>query len=145
MDEKKYFTIEEAERVIPSLARLLRRLSKLKQHITHLNASKSVFPELIELTDEGAFQFYFQEEVKLNAEYHKLCYQFFKSINALNELGVVVKDLDEGLIDFYYKFEERDVLLCWKTGEKKIEFWHEIEAGYTGRKRIIDLEEFFER
>jgi len=145
MDIQKYFSIDEAQSLIPELTRLLRKVSRLKEKISHIHTSKSIFPELIELTDEGAFQFYFQEEVKLNAEYHSYCNRFFKNIARLNELGVVVKDLDEGLVDFYFKLEGRDVLLCWKLGEQKIEHWHEIDAGYPGRKRIIDLEEFFQR
>ncbi len=144
MEQKRYFTIEEAETLIPELSRLLRKLSRLKQRIATVHASKSIFPELIELTDDGAFQFYFQEEVKLNAEYHRMCHQFFKGIHQLNNFGVLVKDLDDGLIDFPYEFEGRDVLLCWKLGEKKVEHWHELDTGYPGRKKIIDLEEFFE-
>ena len=145
MDDKTYFTIVAAEGLIPELSRLFRKIGRLKEKISSVHASKSIFPELIELTDEGAFQFYFQEEVKLNAEYHNVCHQFFKSINRLNDLGVVVKDLDEGLVDFFFNFEGRDVLLCWKLGERKIDHWHEIDTGFPGRKKIIDLEEFFQR
>ncbi|MGH2450937.1 MAG: DUF2203 domain-containing protein [Candidatus Limnocylindria bacterium] len=57
----------------------------------------------------------------------------------LAELGVEVKDLDEGLVDFPTLRRGREIHLCWKLGEgDRISWWHEIEAGYRGRKLIED-------
>ncbi len=54
-------------------------------------------------------------------------------------LGVEVKDLDIGLIDFRMRKAGREVYLCWKLGEgDRISYWHELEAGYPGRKLIED-------
>jgi len=55
-------------------------------------------------------------------------------------MGCVIKDFEMGLIDFYSMFDGRDIFLCWKLGEKKIKFWHDIDAGYMGRKPIFELE-----
>jgi hypothetical protein len=56
----------------------------------------------------------------------------------LEELGVQVKDLDEGLIDFPTRHPERNetVLLCWRLGEERVAFWHGLEEGFAGRKPL---------
>ena len=55
------------------------------------------------------------------------------------ELGVEVKDPDQGLIDFRGKLRGREVYLCWKLGEgDRIAFWHDLETGFAGRKIIED-------
>jgi hypothetical protein len=56
----------------------------------------------------------------------------------LETLGVQVKDLDEGLIDFPARHPERDqtVLLCWRLGEEEVAFWHGLDEGFAGRKPL---------
>jgi len=54
----------------------------------------------------------------------------------IDAIGVQVKDLDMGLLDFPCVVDDQIVLLCWKLGEDKIEYWHGVEEGYRGRKRI---------
>lgn len=66
-----------------------------------------------------------------------------QEINALlkdiAELGVEVKDPDRGLIDFRTKLRGRDVYLCWQLGEgSRISYWHDLEAGFAGRRLIED-------
>jgi len=57
-------------------------------------------------------------------------------IRKLNEAGVQVKDLDEGLLDFPARRRGEDVLLCWKVGEPEVAFWHGLEEGFAGRKPL---------
>ncbi len=57
-------------------------------------------------------------------------------VEKLEELGVVVKDLDLGLLDFPAERGGGEVLLCWHVGEESVEFWHGLEEGYAGRKPI---------
>ena len=60
-------------------------------------------------------------------------------LHKMQDLGIEVKDLIIGLIDFTALYEGREVYLCWKFGEDNIQFWHEIEAGFSGRQ-LIDWE-----
>lgn len=60
-------------------------------------------------------------------------------VSALNEAGCLIKDIDEGIVDWYAIHGESDVLLCWKLGEKEVAFWHEPEAGFAGRRPISEL------
>jgi hypothetical protein len=57
-------------------------------------------------------------------------------LHRLQDLGVEVKDVETGLVDFRAVRDGREVYLCWKYGEGSIQFWHEIEAGFQGRQRI---------
>lgn len=57
-------------------------------------------------------------------------------VNAIHELGAVVKDPDEGLIDFPARLAGLEVYLCWKLGEDAIEYWHGVDEGYAGRKPL---------
>jgi hypothetical protein len=55
---------------------------------------------------------------------------------ALQELGLLVKDLDEGLVDFPALHGEEEVLLCWRLGEDEVAFWHSLDEGFAGRKPL---------
>lgn len=59
-----------------------------------------------------------------------------EAVEAITELGVQIKDLEIGLIDFPTLFRGREVLLCWKMGETNIQFWHGLDEGFRGRKKI---------
>lgn len=57
-------------------------------------------------------------------------------LHQINDMGIEVKDLTIGLIDFPALYEDRVVYLCWKYDEDSVQFWHELETGFSGRKRI---------
>jgi hypothetical protein len=63
---------------------------------------------------------------------------FSRGLAQITAWGVVVRDLDTGLCDFRARREERDVYLCWRLGEDRIAWWHEIEAGFQGRRPLDD-------
>jgi hypothetical protein len=58
------------------------------------------------------------------------------ALHRVEQTGALLKDLDVGLIDFLTKYRGRDVCLCWKLGEERIQFWHSLEEGFRGRKPI---------
>lgn len=59
-----------------------------------------------------------------------------EQIRWLNENGIVIRDVEQGLIDFPSEREGRDVFLCWRLGEESVDFWHEIDTGFAGRKPL---------
>ena len=130
---KKYFTLEEAQQEIPKIRALLNTLQQLHKAIEMVNSVKLNPHEFDE--DEMNLM-----NIKLNKDFHKLSYEFYQEMEKFEETGCIMKDFDEGLIDFFSKFEGRDIFLCWRVGEDKIKFWHEIEGGFSGRKPIVDLE-----
>ena len=62
-------------------------------------------------------------------------------VDELSEVGCDLKDYQVGLIDFTGRHQGRDICLCWKLGEDKIAFWHEMESGFSGRKPVSLLGE----
>ena len=131
---KKYFTVESAQKQIPKIKKSLLKLQNLKKTIDAITSVK-IDPKEIE------YEEFIETSTKLNKEYHKMSYEFYKELEKLEKTGCVLKDLEQGLADFYCKFEKRDIFLCWKLGEDRVKAWHEIDSGFTGRKPIIDLEQ----
>ena len=67
---------------------------------------------------------------------NKTISSLYKEIEEVEELGVLIKSLDEGLVDFASKRFDEEVWLCWKVEEEKIRFWHGKDEGFTGRKPL---------
>lgn len=131
---KKYFTVEEAQKLIPKIKKSFSKIISLKKAI---DAISSIQIDVNEI-DFDEFE---HMNTKLGKEFHKLCYEFYREMGILNKTGCIIKDLELGLVDFFCRFEGRDIFLCWKLGEDKISFWHELDEGFQGRQRILDFEE----
>ncbi len=78
----------------------------------------------------------FKEYVAIKQKLNSAVTQLYQAIEDLEKTGVMVKSIDEGLLDFPSKRFEEEVWLCWKYGETKIKFWHEKDSGFKGRKPI---------
>lgn len=128
---KKYFTADEAEQLLPKIEIILKRTMKLNKALDLLATIE------IEVYDDDYENL--RRVTKLNRQFHKLSHEFYRNIEKLEDIGCLIKDLEIGLIDFYSRFDNRDIFLCWKIWEKRISFWHEIDSGYSGRRHILDL------
>jgi hypothetical protein len=76
------------------------------------------------------------QAAKRRAEREKATQEARDTLAEIDEIGVQVKDLAQGLLDFPCVMEGQTVLLCWKLGEKEIGFWHTEEDGFAGRKPL---------
>jgi len=79
---------------------------------------------------------HFEKMLYDNILFIDLLTKFYQSIEDLENTGVSLKGLDEGLLDFPAKRFDEEIWLCWKEGETEIKFWHEKDTGFTGRKPI---------
>ena len=133
----RVFTIKEANRILPVVSQTIVEIRAKALAIVQLQDRIGVLvliggehdrsPEHAELeTRQGELQ-------GLVAEYNA-------KLEELQKIGCVLKDLNAGLVDFYGRKRNRLVFLCWKLGEKRISYWHEIEAGYSGRRPIRELQ-----
>ena len=134
MDKPRTFTLEEAQMLLPVLKSLLEQAMKAKQEIGQIdegfqNLKHRVFLSGGLLVDVG-------KVASRRAEREKAMQAIKDAIAEIDAIGVQVKDLDIGLLDFPCKVENEIILLCWKYGEEKIEFWHGMEEGFAGRKPI---------
>ena len=130
---KKYFTLEQAQEILKEIKETMQKLLEGKENIDLLNSIK------IDYTDDYQGEFNELNFTKINKEFHKLSYEFFLRIEDLENKGCILKDLNEGLVDFYSIFEGKEIFLCWKYGEERIEYWHDLEGGFEGRQHISQL------
>ncbi len=124
---KRHFTLEEAENLLPEIGVKLRRLIRVSKAIQLLNN--------IEISYEDEIQF-ISNEINSRKNTHKLYYEFYELLEDILNYGAIVKDLNFGLVDFYSLYKGREIFLCWQLGEKRISYWHEAHSGYDDRKPI---------
>jgi hypothetical protein len=136
-----FFTIEQAEKMLPVVERLLKKAQRLRDKIAWILETNDV---VLEISSDEGFHYFMTEQVRVNKQFHKLYFQFYKSIEELNALGVIVKDIDEGLVDFPFRLNGQEAFLCWQLGEDKIRYWHDLESGFEGRRLIVDMDELFQ-
>ncbi len=122
-----YFTISEANKVLPSV------IEKFKTVVNYKNQIIKMEQELnATLMPNTTFEQYTKVKHKLNSTVTK----FYQAIEELENTGVVIKGIEEGLLDFPSKRFDDEIWLCWKEGETEIKFWHEKDSGFSGRKPI---------
>jgi hypothetical protein len=80
-----------------------------------------------------------EEERRLRLKMQGLIDQMQAGVMRLDELSVTLRDIESGLIDFPALVSGRQVWLCWRLGEGPIEWWHELETGFSSRRQLIDL------
>ena len=125
--QKKYFSLEEAQAILPDVKKLLSKLLDVQKRMKLRNA--------FEVRYDDAF-FDARNLTKKSMEVHKDAYEFFQMMDALMEAGVFVKDPAIGLVDFYSKFDGKEIFLCYKYPEDMILYWHGIDEGYAERKGV---------
>lgn len=130
----RYFRLEQAEGLLPEIERSLRELTSLKRRFEEAERDSRATSERVAMLG-GAFPDR-DTVVAQRARRETLAARLRESIQAVQQRGWLVKDLDAGLVDFPTLFHGQEVYLCWKLGEPAIRFWHGIEEGFRGRKPI---------
>ena len=130
----KRFTLDEAESLIPEVDRLLREAISVKSDYQEAERAMQAFSERVMLM--GGVLLDREEILAAKQRRDSAAERLRASIESVQELGCVVKDLDIGLIDFPTVFRGVEVYLCWKLGEPAIAFWHGLDEGFRGRKAI---------
>jgi hypothetical protein len=122
----RYFTLQEASNALETIRPMMEEVVRISQKI--IENQPEIWPAIERSAGNGG-----------NAALSKLVWDFEKLDNLLHrvqETGVLVKDMASGLLDFPAMRYGQEVYLCWKVGESRIEFWHEVEAGFAGRQSI---------
>ncbi len=122
----KLFTIEEANALLPKLRELLEDVA------AHRDAVRQKAPHVEPILRASVLN----GGGRVGSEYGVETYKLYLAISRIRELGVLLKDLDTGLLDFPHEKEERVVFLCWRPPEEKVGYWHELEAGFAGRQPL---------
>jgi hypothetical protein len=128
------FTLHEAQDLLPVLESLLRTAIDGKKLIESVEAEFQALAHRIFLS--GGMSLDVVPLARRKAEREKAIQRVKDAIGEIDAIGVRVKDLDIGLLDFPCEVDGQTILLCWKLGEKAITHWHGVSEGFAGRKLI---------
>ncbi len=125
---KRYFSVAEARSLLPTVRKLADRMVGIS---SELEGYGKVAQALAEHRPYDAGS-------PAGTNYILLLVALRSQVTRLQELGCLVKGVQEGLIDFPHVREGREVYLCWKLGEEDITYWHEVDSGFAGRSPLLD-------
>ncbi|HZM85068.1 MAG TPA: DUF2203 domain-containing protein [Blastocatellia bacterium] len=123
------FTLQEARSLMPRLRKLLARVSKEREALLDMRVEIDLAREKASEGGGGS---------PFGPTYITHLIAFSEAIQEIEYVGVHVKDLRTGLVDFPYDRDGRIVYLCWKPDEDEIGWWHETDAGFAGRQMLTD-------
>ena len=130
----KTFTLDEAQSLLPVLESLLKRAMEGRRSAQDLESGLNELAQRIYFS--GGMRVNTAGIAKQRAEMEDHLKQVRESIAEIDAIGVQVKDLETGLLDFPCRVDDQVVLLCWRMGEPAIEHWHTVEAGFQGRQPV---------
>lgn len=130
----KTFTLEEAQSLLPVLESLLKRAIEGKRSMEQVESSLSELARRIYVS--GGMKVDTAGVVKLRAEMEIHVQRVRESVAEIDSIGVQVKDLDTGLLDFPCRLDDQVVLLCWRMGEPAIVYWHPADSGFKDRQPV---------
>jgi hypothetical protein len=130
----RYFTLQQAEQALPEVESAIREAVALKSKYEEAEEEWQTFSRRV--TMMGGMQVDHSRFAGGRNLRESLAERLKETIEKIQDQGVLIKDLDVGLIDFPTLFHGEEVYLCWKLGEKGITFWHGVQEGFRGRKPI---------
>lgn len=135
-EQKRVFTVEEVEALIPKLEKVMGDLMDLHSEAGRIggliqNEQRSIMLDGGRLLDVAEFS-------NLKGRLEGVTAEVRSGIEQIVGMGAAPKDLGLGLVDFPYLLGDDEVNLCWRFGEKHIRFWHGLDEGFAGRKPLPD-------
>lgn len=131
----KYFTRDEAEALLPRVESLLSEIQSLREQVVEQEERLAEYR--VKLMSNG--HQHGDEMQRLQAGVTTANTEIARRVRNIAALGVLVKDLDTGLIDFPTLRDGHEVYLCWRLGEgNRIAWWHEVDSGFAGRQPLTD-------
>ena len=136
-ETKKYFTIEEANNALPLVRAIVTDIVAKYAEVSERKARLDQIRESRHRRGRGPHDLYGEELAQVEEELEKEITTLQEFIEELENLGVELKDISRGLIDFRSLMDGREVYLCWLLGEDEIGHWHELDAGFAGRHSLL--------
>ena len=132
--EWRLFTVAQADAVIGAVEPLL---SRMRTAASRLVAAKT---RLDQLTEAMRANGHGEETLSLQAEIEALVGELQEVVAACEAVGIEVKDFERGIVDFPARYQGRFIMLCYRPGEGRIRYWHEVDDGFAGRQPIDALD-----
>ena len=130
---ERYFTLEEANAQLPWLAATFARLDNLREELA---TGHNALLELLRQRSGNGATSNDQEIQAQQATVEDLTGQIQAELQQITERGIIVRDLERGLVDFLAHRDGQEIYLCWIMGEYQIHFWHGTNEGFGSRKRL---------
>jgi hypothetical protein len=130
----KRFTLTEAESLLPEVDTLIREAVSRKAQYQEAEQELQAFAQRVAMQGGVVVNREFVLQRRVERDRHGESLK--TAVGKIQELGVLIKDLDIGLVDFPALFHGEEVYLCWKMGESGIRYWHGVDEGFAGRKPI---------
>jgi hypothetical protein len=121
------FTVDKANTILPKVKKRFDEILCCKNNVM------DVQEELQNLSDSNCS---FEKFIKKKQELNHAVTSLYNMIQELEDMGIMIKSVDEGLLDFPSIRDDEEIWLCWKFGENQVKFWHRKEEGFMGRKPI---------
>ena len=132
-DKVRLFTLDEANATLDVVRPLLEELAECKRGLDAVHGS------LLRLTPKQRENGHRLDAIGLEHQMERLVDRLAQGIRDVELMGIELKDIDVGLIDFPALFQGRVIYLCWRLGEESIGYWHEISTGFAGRRPISEF------
>jgi hypothetical protein len=133
----RYFTPAEANAALDELRPLAEEMVERRQALVTAQERRASLGAQV-VTNGGDLTP--SDFAEADEELEQAATDLARIVERIQSEGVLVKDLDRGLLDFPALREGEEILLCWQLGEDTIQFWHGLEEGFAGRKPLRDLE-----
>ena len=122
---ERHFTREEANALLPQLTAMLSQLQDSKDELTDAEAHEAL-SEAAPANGGG------EEGKQVGVAFLEVR----RLLETIEQSGIVLRDIDRGLVDFPTVMDGREVYLCWELGEDDVAYWHDMDAGYGGREPL---------
>jgi hypothetical protein len=132
--DRRYFTVAQANATLPLVRAIIRDITELAAEVRdrHVRLHRIAGPEKTGITAAHREELVnIQEQIERDQE------RMQEYVHELNKLGVELKDPLVGLIDFPCWMDDHEVYLCWRQGEPEVAHWHEVDAGFAGRQKLM--------
>ena len=131
--ERRQFTLEEANALVPLLEETFQRLSSGRRDRLALQERLAALLRRRESDEPSGSD---DELTQLREDVDRLAREIEDGVEEILDRGIIVRDVERGLVDFPSPREGREVFLCWIGGEERIDFWHETDLGFSHRQQL---------
>ena len=131
--ESDQFTLDEANALVPWLEEIFQRLAQGRRERVVLQERLT---ELLRRRESNEPHSSNDELTQMREEVDRLSSQMEDGVEEILDRGIIVRDVDRGLVDFPSPREDREIFLCWIGGEERIESWHETDRGFAHRQPL---------
>lgn len=131
--QHQQFTLEEANDLVPWLEATFQRLAPARDELASLQSNLS---RLRQQARGNGSSSQHEEMSRVQEQVTRLAQRVEEGMREILERGIIVRDIERGLVDFPSQREGREVYLCWISGEERIEFWHDTDRGFAHRQPL---------